>query len=448
MSKKRTYRSLDVEKVRIEQLLAIGPTGSKVVISIDVAKKDMVAGFGDQGGKVHQLVRFAHPVQTRTFLELVERLRDQERDVEVVMEPTGTYGDALRFQLRSREVPVYRVDPKRVHDFSYVVDGNTSQHDPKACTVIAALHAQQRSERWRERTKEERHARVLLKEHRVYADREMELYNELEAMTAANWPELNALMSHPVRWPLELLARYPGAACVAKAPADEVEKHLRKVSRGQLSDEVIQRVLSTAKTTTGERLETVEEEFLAKICTLMLTARAELADLDKRMAALAESTEPMARVRQVIGPAATLAVFALVGDPAQYGSAGAFLKGCGLNLKVRSSGEKKGRLMITKRGPAKVRQLLYLAALRFIEHDELARAWYEERTAYKGKIKVKAVVAVMRKLARGVFHVARGHAFDSNKLFDAKRLNLEKDEAQPASTAAALAAHTEMSSSL
>lgn len=445
MSKKRTYQSVNVEDLRMDRLQAIGP---KVVVSIDVAKQKMMAGLGDGTGKVHQLVRFVHPVQTRTFLKVVEQLREQGQEVEAVMEPTGTYGDALRFQLRSLGVPVYQVDPKRVHDFSYVVDGNTSQHDPKACTVIALLHAQQKSHLWRERTSVERHARVLLKEHKLYADREMELYNELEAMTAANWPELNAVMSHEVRWPLELLACYPSAARVAQAPPDEVKTLLQKVSRRQLPDEFIQGLLSKAKTTTGVGLEHAEELFLAKICTMMLAARDQLAELDKRMATLASSTEPMTRVRRVIGPAATLALFALVGDPAQYGSAGALEKACGLNLKERSSGHHRGQLKITKRGPAKVRQLLYLASLRLIQDDELVHDWYRERTAYKGNLKVKAVVAVMRKLVRAVFHVARGQAFDSSKLFDAKRLDRAKAQLGTAGLATAGLTTPTLSSSL
>jgi hypothetical protein len=34
------------------------------------------------------------------------------------------------------------------------------------------------------------------------------------------------------------------------------------------------------------------------------------------------------------------------------------------------------------------------------------------------------VVAVMRKLVRALFHVARGEAFDAGKLFDLRRLDL------------------------
>jgi transposase len=433
MSKKRTYKSVDVEKVQVARLLSA--IVSTVVVAIDVAKEAMVAGFADQAGKVHQLVRFSHPKQTMTFIGLLLRLREEGRDVQVVMEPTGTYGDALRFQLRSRDFPVYQVDPKRVHDASYVLDGNVSQHDPKACTIIAFLQAQGKSRPWREQTSQERHARILLKEHNLYSAREMELYNELEAMTAASWPELNAMFSHDARWPLELLARYPSAAAVAKAPPDEVRKHLRKVSRGALRTETIELVLSTAKTTTGATLEPTEEAFIAKICTMMLEQRDLLAELDKRMTSLATSTDAMRRVRTVIGPAATLALFALVGDPANYDSAGALEKACGLNLKERSSGKHRGKLTITKRGPAQVRKLLYFAALRLVSGDELARAWYQERSAYKGNVKLKAVVAVMRKLLRAVFHVARGEVvFDSSKLFDARRLRPSELEGPPIST--------------
>jgi hypothetical protein len=39
-------------------------------------------------------------------------------------------------------------------------------------------------------------------------------------------------------------------------------------------------------------------------------------------------------------------------------------------------------------------------------------------------LKIKAVVALMRKLARALWHVARGKSFDAAKLFDTRRLQL------------------------
>lgn len=435
MKTKRTYRTVDVEKVSFERLLSQLEGSDKVTVAIDVAKEAMVAGLADGAGKVRELVRFSHPRQTPLFVELLLRLREAGRAVEVAMEPTGVYGNALRFQLRSRDFPVFQVDPKRVHDSVYVLDGNVSQHDPKACTLIAFVHAQGLSRPWRERTVEERRVRILLKEQQLEARHEMTLYNELEATSSPSWPELNAMMSHELRWPLELLAHYPSARAVRRAPSAEVKALLCKASRGALSDDRIALVLSSAKTTQGEELDAEEEAFVARLCKRLLELRSKLSELDKRLDAMADSIEETRRMRAVVGPTAALALLALVGAPSGYASAGALEKACGLNLKERSSGMKRGKLSISKRGPARIRQLLYLAALRFVRDDPLARAWYEERTAYKGGHKVKAIVAVMRKLLRATYHVARGDTFDSAKLFDARRLRGPMDTAPtPTST--------------
>ncbi len=420
MKSKRTYKTVDVEKVVTAKLLSL--IAGTIVAAIDVAKEAMVVGFADAAGKTHELVRFSHPRQTLLFVELLVQLRDAGREVQVAMEPTGVYGNALRFQLRARDFPVFQVDPKRTHDVAAVLDGTKSHHDPKSCTLIAFLHAQGLSRPWREQSAEERRARVLLKEHQMYAVPEMSLYNELEAMTSSCWPELNALMDHDVRWPIELLAKYPGPRAVRAAPSDEVKAHLRKVSRNALAHEQIDRVIASAKTTSGEKLELEEEEFMSKVCLSNLELQRKLKELSSRIDALTESIAELRSIRTVIGPGATLALFALVGKPSAYGSAGALEKACGLNLKERSSGTKRGQLSITKRGPARIRKLLYLAALRFVKDDDLASAWYQNRTAYKGGVKVKAIVAVMRKLLRAVFHVARGAPFDATKLFDARRL--------------------------
>ena len=63
--------------------------------------------------------------------------------------------------------------------------------------------------------------------------------------------------------------------------------------------------------------------------------------------------------------------------------------------------------------------------LRWIQDDPIARAWYEQKVQRDGgKVKGKALVALMRKLLRGLWWVARGEAFDSRKLFDVWRLKL------------------------
>lgn len=132
----------------------------------------------------------------------------------------------------------------------------------------------------------------------------------------------------------------------------------------------------------------------------------------------------MQRLAAALGSTSAAAIVAYLGDPASYQSTNALVKAAGLNLRERSSGKHVGQLKLTKRGPARVRFYLYFAALRLVRSDPAVRAWYKRRRGHTDENRMSAVVAVMRKLASALPHVARGAAFDSAKLFDTRRLDL------------------------
>ena len=125
----------------------------------------------------------------------------------------------------------------------------------------------------------------------------------------------------------------------------------------------------------------------------------------------------------MVGKATSAVLLHDVGDPTNFGSSRAYLKAMGRNLKQRS-GTKKGRLAVTKRGPSRARKYLWLAACRLLQKDVVTRAWYQKKVGRDGGKRSLAVVAVMRKLAKALFHVARGSPFESTKLFDTTRLEL------------------------
>jgi transposase len=121
----------------------------------------------------------------------------------------------------------------------------------------------------------------------------------------------------------------------------------------------------------------------------------------------------------------TAAVFAtFVGDPSLFGSAAAYVKAFGMNLKEKSSGKFQGHLKITKRGPGRARQYLWLAVCRWVRQDPIARAWYQKKVARDAGKKAKAIVALMRKLASALYHIGRGDPYDAAKLFEVKRLGI------------------------
>jgi len=95
-----------------------------------------------------------------------------------------------------------------------------------------------------------------------------------------------------------------------------------------------------------------------------------------------------------------------------------------LNLKEKSSGKYQGRLRITKWGSGRARQYLWLAVSRWRKKDAIVQAWYAAKVKRDGGSKARAVVALMRKLVRALFHVARGAPMNTDGLFDVSRLRL------------------------
>jgi len=164
---------------------------------------------------------------------------------------------------------------------------------------------------------------------------------------------------------------------------------------------------------------------VSSLAACVQEATEQLEQLDEDISRVGAQDETFTRLAPWMG-AYTAGVLISRCDPRQYASARQFEKACGLNLREKSSGEFNGRIHITKRGPGLVRQVLYLFALRTLLTSKITHAWYVGRRGYSEDSKKRAVVAVMRKLVKAIFHVARGNAFDESKLFDVRRLDLTK----------------------
>lgn len=429
MKRKHSYSAVDVERldvVVIVQALAVG-----CIVAIDVAKTKFVAALATATGEVLKLVKFDHPRQTVAFLGLLKALRGGELEPRVVMEPTGTYGDALRYHCYRLGVPVHMMPPKHTHDFAEVFDGVPSMHDAKAAAVLAKLHAIKPAPVWQPESEAQRDLRAWVDQRHPLA-RALALYHgHLEAMLARHWPEFGMVMDvHQGRSWFALLKAFPGPRAV-NAAREEAAKILHNASRAQLSHERIEAILDAAKHTMGMPMTKGEEQKLRAITAQIEDHSRRQDSVDTEIEALVRQDEALSRLATVVGPACAAAIGTLVGSPLDFPSASAFEKAMGLNLKERSSGTRMGQLSITKRGSGQTRQLLYMAVLRLLNSEPVVIAWYRGRRAYKAGSPLKAAVAVMRKVARALWHVARGGTFDATKLFDVRRLDLASVTLRP-----------------
>jgi transposase len=394
--------------------------GGRVVVAVDVAKEDFVASVfaADQSALV--TFKWTHPEQSGEVLGRL-RLLARNRTVEVALEPSGTYGDALVWQLRAASIAVYRVSPKRVHDAAEVYDGVPSLHDAKAASLIGRLHLQGVSQRWQEPSAERRELRAILTQLEVCKARQQAASNRLEAHLSRHWPESLQLLEPTSATLSGLIAAYGDAAAVRTDPCG-AEVLMQRLGRPGLSQEKMQAVLASARHSIGVPCLPAERELLRWLATDLLEARKQMCELEQRIQRRVEHTPVLAHLGEVIGQVSAAVLVAALGSPRDYPDAGSYTKAMGLNLKERSSGKHKGQLKITKRGPPTARFYLYFAALRLIAHEPEVQRWFKIKTNRAGALKNKTVIELMRKLAKALWYVARGEQFDAAKLFNLKAL--------------------------
>lgn len=419
--KKRMYRRTlvkDVDPRTLIEQIGFAPA----VVAIDVAKHDMVAAVATAERGIVTTLAWTHPVQTPALLALLSTLQRAGTTLQAVMEPSGTYGDALRHQLTVLGIDAFRVASKRTHDAAEVFDAVPSMHDAKAAAILARLHFAGLSTRWVEADTSKRELCAALGTLELHHEHYLRNLNVLEAMLARHWPELLQVLELTSATLLVLLERIGGPAQVAKSPA-QAGALMRSSSRGLIKPERIAIAVESAATTLGLPLLPQELAMLRELAAELNRARRAYNKAKQRVAELCAAPE-VASLAATVGNTTAAVLIADVGNPRAFPCASAYVKALGLNLKERSSGKHHGRLSLSKRGPSRARKYLWFAVLRWLQADPVAAAWYRSKVARDGGNTMSALGALMRKLAKALFHIAHGRLFDSRKLFDVSRLSL------------------------
>ena len=393
--------------------------GERLIVPIDVAKEDFFMTLMSAEQTVLKTIKWRHPQQTRW---LIERLTSLEAEsLEAVLEPSGTYGDALGYQLRLAGAKVYRIGPKRVHDAAEVFDGVPSLHDAKAAYLIGRLHLQGVSQPWREVDERRRGLQAPLKRLEWARERYQRALNRLEALLARHWPEAPYCLDLQSVSLLRLLACYGDPAAVAADP-ETAGKQLRQIGGHWLKSRKIEALLESAATTVGVPLVADERALLEELAQELLQSREYCRRIERYLAEQVRLEAGLRLLAQAVGHTTAVVLYCALGNPSHYSDAASYLKAAGLNLKERSSGKHKGQLKLTKRGPSVARYYLYFAALRLIAQAGPAQRWYQAKVARDGGLKRKAIAALMRKLTKALWHVGQGARFDQAKLFGVREI--------------------------
>jgi transposase len=413
--KSRAYRAVDVN--RIEAGAWLKERGDSAVhVGLDVGKESIFCTLRWNGNDFDRPWLVRNPSGVVRLAELLSSVA-QGRRLIVAMEPTGTYGDALRQALDRVGLQVHRVSPKMASDYAEVFDGVPSQHDGKDAGVIAELAAQGRSWLWPMPVATEVEQELAYQVEWLDGQRrQMMLWcGRVEALLSRHWPEATRVVRLSSGTLLRCLSQYGGPVGLAAAP-DAVQR-LQRWSRQSLSAEKAQTLVEGARQTVGVTMGRWDEERLRRYAVEIQDCHREMCAAKRRMRDLTRNHAVIGAMGEVVGVPTACVLWVELGDPSSYHCGAAYRKAMGLNLAERSSGKWQGKLKISKRGSSKVRRWLYLAALRWVK-EEPVHSWYVHQKAQRRGESKPALVGVMRKLALALYQVGgRKQRFDRNRLY-------------------------------
>lgn len=422
--KKRTYRAMDVKQIGAEEIGQWATKAAGRVVFGNDAAKDLWLGAVVTGeGAVLRTVKWDVLDDRQHVLEMLGALQAQGVKVEVGLEATGTYADAMAEQYLKAGFQVYRVSCKHTHDYAEIYDGVPSAHDAKDAAVVAELVLHGKASHWETPNERQRDLRAAAQRLDWATQEETRHGNRLEGMLARHWPELTRCIGITNATSLALLETYGSPARIT---GDHVNARalMKKIGRSFLKQEKVDAILKAARTTTGLPVSAEEMALIQMLAKAAREASQRVAEARAIVERLATGIELVSQVGEVVGAVTAAVLVAMLGDFKRYPSTKALLKAAGLNLKVHSSGKQRGRLTITKRGSSVARRWLYMATLRWIKDAPIPRAWYQAKLARNGRMKLKGITALMRKLLVALYHVARGEKLNFSKLFDVTRLDI------------------------
>ena len=413
--KKRAYGASRVNHVDWKNLIQ-GKDALAVTVGVDVGKYELLAVCRWADARFERPWRVKNPCEIADFVGLVKRL-GVGRKLVVALEPSGTYGDALRQALSDGGIEVQKVNTKAAHDYAEVFDGVPSQHDGKDAAVVAELAALGKCSRWPYEPADVWKQELSYWVHWMIGQRQVLAMwqGRLEGLLGRYWPEATHVLRLSSGTLLRVLRHYGSPQALAADPG--AAERLWQWGGRWLDAKKIKDLLSGAHASVGVRAGVWEQRQIQEYAEQALQARQQGQRAQRRLRVLAREHPVLQAQGKVVGVPTACVLYVSTGDPRDFHAAGAYRKAMGLNLVERSSGVYQGQLHISKRGNAHTRQWLYFAVLRLVQSAGV-RGWYEAKKAQSPDAAKRVLVAVMRKLALALYQVGvRQETFDSARLF-------------------------------
>lgn len=403
-----------------------------LIVGIDVSKNFHVARAQDfRGVECGEAITFNN--NTEGFDDIgcwigKLMLENKKETLIIGLEPTGPYWLNLARYFKKNNIQVVTVNPMHVKKIKELDDNSQTKTDYKDSKVIAQL------------VKDARFSEPNLLEG-VYEDlRNAKNLRQIMVKDLArsknqihNWldryfPEYKEVYKE---WTsksfVKILKKYKFPGILGQSSAKDIYEYLPPKLRRGVGLKKIMKLVDVSKMSIGstEGLKIAQEEidYLLKKYETILD---DIEILNLKIEEICSELKEVKMLLEIKGIGLTTAsgIISELGDIRKYSHSNKLIKMAGLSLIESSSGKKKGKTLISKRGRSDLRKFLYQVVLGMIATNAAFKELYKYYTK-RAKNQLKgnqAIIALARKLLR-IIHaiVTKNEPYDEQKMLAAIR---------------------------
>lgn len=391
-------------------------TNPLTLVAIDIAKRrnDVLVELPD--GKTRS---FKVANKRSDFRKLAEYLHSLPGPCRVAFEPTADYHRPIAWFLVNEGFELRLVSSVACARAREAIFNSRDKNDPKDTKVILYLLRSGITQRyWDPLTNGNHDLQELANTYQVIVYRRAQALHSLKNhYLTLYFPEIERYL-HSTRshWFMKTFHRFPTpASIVAMSEAQFIKKAWRLIGKKHGKAQWLKELYETASESIG--LPVAIDSVAVNMYRLMLTEYAHLTELREQIEKAAEEklcdNQDYIHLRSIpgIGPVVALIILAEAGDLRRFRHHRQFLKFCGLDLATYQSGQSRGTTRLSKRGNARLRYGLWMAANRAIMLNENSfRAKFEryiKDDPHNADLKRKARTAVTAKMARVAYSVVK-----------------------------------------
>lgn len=405
-----------------EKLMRIAD--NTIIVGIDIAKYKHYARFIDyRGNLLYKTISFSNNQDGfEKLIEAVNIVKEKtgKDDILIGCEPTGHYWFNIRDYLKSKDIELVIVSTYATKNAKEFDDNSPTKSDPKDALVIAKLVSEGRYSIpvVREDIYQEiNNGQSIIEE---INEEMVRIKNKIHRWNDIYFPEIETVYDINSK-------EYEEFAKIALTPLEIKEYSLDELinklteNNHHASKEKIGIIKTLSEISVGCEADDYSKKEIKRLVKRLKELINEKKELQSELEVKMSEIDYVKNIVEItgVGYGQMISIISECGDLNNYNHYKQIMKLAGLGLKESSSGTKKGRKRINKRGRSQLRRILKLVALSLIKHNNAFKSLHEYYTQKRDKRleKLISVNAIIHKFVRVLMAIVKNkEKFDNDKM--------------------------------